>query len=153
MLSLPAHPPRHPWWDGWLIEVYETKFGGKRKYARGMDGRFVDIWLLTMIERRRQLFTCMIVQDRSADSLLLLICRHITPSTIILSEEWRSYLGYPISGTTMTLSIILLRLSLTRASTLKTRDRGGPWPPQGWVENYARNGSNADPAIFGWVYV
>ena len=51
-----------------------------------------------MIERRRQLYTCMTVPDRSADTLLPLIRRHIAPGTIILSGEWRSYLGVPNIG-------------------------------------------------------
>ena len=46
-----------------------------------------------MIERRRQIFVCVIVPDRSADTLLPLIRQHIEPGTIIYSDEWRSYLS------------------------------------------------------------
>ena len=81
-----------------MVEVDKTKIRDKRKYARGRGGRHLDIWLFTMIDRRRQLFTCMIVPDHSADTLLLLIRRHIAPGTTILSDEWWSYLGVPNIG-------------------------------------------------------
>ena len=78
---------------GDIVEIDETHLGGKRKYSRGRGDRYLDMWLFTMIERRRQIFVCVIVPDRSADTLLPLIRQHIEPGTIIYSDEWRSYLS------------------------------------------------------------
>ena len=68
---------------GDIVEIHETHLGWKHEYFKGRGDRYLDMWLCTMIERRRQIFVCVIVPNRSADTLLPLICQHIEPDTII----------------------------------------------------------------------
>jgi transposase-like protein len=74
---------------GIIIEVDESKMG-KRKYHRGhrVDG----VWLVGGIERteEKKVFIAR-VEDRSAETLLALLSRHVLPGSIIYSDMWRGY--------------------------------------------------------------
>jgi transposase-like protein len=72
-----------------IVEIDESKMG-KRKYHRGhpVEG----VWLLGGVERtveRRTFFVP--VEDRSAQTLLPLIARHVLPGSIIYTDLWKSY--------------------------------------------------------------
>ena len=74
---------------GVIVEIDESKFG-KRKYHRGH--RVEGAWVFGGIERTpaRRRFA-VVVQYRSAETLLALIKEWIDPRSIIHSDMWRGY--------------------------------------------------------------
>ena len=79
-----------------MVEIDESKFG-KRKYNRGrvVDGH----WVFGGIERGTTKSFMVVVEDRSAATLIPIIQRYIRPGSVIISDEWRAYstlssLGY-----------------------------------------------------------
>ena len=81
---------------GTVVEIDESKFG-KRKYNRGraVDGH----WVFGGIERGTTKSFMVVVEDRSAATLIPIIQRYIRPGSVIISDEWRAYstlssLGY-----------------------------------------------------------
>lgn len=75
--------------DNIIVEIDESKFG-KRKYNRGH--RVEGSWVFGGIERTpEKRFFVVTVPDRSADTLIGVLRRHILPGTIIFSDMWRSY--------------------------------------------------------------
>ncbi|XP_067685777.1 uncharacterized protein [Haliotis asinina] len=81
---------------GTTVEIDESKFG-KRKYNRGK--RVEGVWVLGGIEREsRQVFLTTLT-DRSADTLLPAIEKHVAKGTTIITDCWKAYsklgqLGY-----------------------------------------------------------
>jgi transposase-like protein len=75
--------------EGVVVELDESKFG-KRKYNRGH--RVEGVWVLGGVERtvERQIFV-EIVADRSAQTLLEVIARHVKPGSIIHTDLWKGY--------------------------------------------------------------
>jgi transposase-like protein len=78
---------------GKIVEIDESKYG-KRKYNRGArrDGK----WVFGAIERRENKrdpinVVLFVVADRTAETLLSLINKHIEPGTTIYSDCWASY--------------------------------------------------------------
>lgn len=77
--------------DGVIVELDECKLG-KRKYNRGH--RVEGVWIFGGVERtveKRTFFVA--VQDRTADTLLGLISRHVLPGSIVHTDMWRAYHG------------------------------------------------------------
>ena len=75
--------------QGVVVEIDESKFG-KRKYNRG---KYIEgVWVFGGIERDRKenCFYC-VVRDRTAETLLDLIKKHIRPGSHIISDCWPSY--------------------------------------------------------------
>ncbi|KCZ79629.1 hypothetical protein H312_02985, partial [Anncaliia algerae PRA339] len=75
--------------DDIIVEVDEAKFG-KRKYHRGH--RVEGVWVFGMVERtveRKAVF--IVVENRSADTLLFLMKKYIKKDSIIFSDCWRGY--------------------------------------------------------------
>ena len=74
---------------GIIVEIDESKFG-KRKYNR--RHRVEGAWVFGGIERTlaKRRFA-VVVQDRSAATLLPLIRQFIHPSSIVHSDMWRAY--------------------------------------------------------------
>ncbi|XP_005113250.1 uncharacterized protein LOC101852594 [Aplysia californica] len=70
------------------VEVDEAKFG-KRKYNRGrvVDGQ----WVFGGICRETKECFLVPVQDRTQDTLVSLIKKHVAPGTIIYSDCFKSY--------------------------------------------------------------
>lgn len=72
-----------------IVEIDESKFG-KRKHNRGhrVDG----VWVVGGVERteERRVFA-ETVSDRSAETLLDVIRRHVRPGSIIITDLWRGY--------------------------------------------------------------
>ena len=82
---------------GIVVEIDESKFG-KRKYHRGH--RVEGVWIFGGVERtpERKIFAVK-VEDRSMNTLVPIIQRHVRPGSIIHSDLWRAYhnleqLGY-----------------------------------------------------------
>lgn len=75
--------------EGIIVEIDETKIS-KRKYNRGH--RVEGAWVLGGVERteERKLFLVE-VPDRTANTLLPILRRHIRPGSIIYSDMFRSY--------------------------------------------------------------
>lgn len=74
-----------------IVELDESKFG-KRKYHRGH--RVEGVWVIGGVERtdRRGIFT-EVVSDRSAETLLDVISRHVIPGSIVYTDLWKGYQG------------------------------------------------------------
>jgi hypothetical protein len=73
---------------GKIVEIDESKFG-KRKYHKG---RRVDgVWVFGGIERDSKNCFFVSVADRTADTLVTIIKKHIRPGTTIISDCWKAY--------------------------------------------------------------
>ncbi|XP_059415415.1 uncharacterized protein LOC132151329 [Carassius carassius] len=79
-----------------FVVIDESKFAHKRKYHRGRCGntwRRKRQWVFGMLEvdglSRRPILR--LVKDRSRQTLISQIQRHIRPRTSILTDEWRAY--------------------------------------------------------------
>lgn len=74
-----------------VVQIDESKFG-LRKYHRGhrVDG----VWVFGGVEMtsERKVFLVS-VPDRSEETLLMFIERHVIPGSIIYSDMWRGYLN------------------------------------------------------------
>jgi transposase-like protein len=72
-----------------VVQIDESKFG-RRKYHRGhrVDG----VWIFGGVEttQERKVFL-VLVPDRTEETLLAYIEKHIYPGSIIVSDMWRSY--------------------------------------------------------------
>ncbi|CAG8719828.1 14043_t:CDS:2 [Ambispora leptoticha] len=83
-----------------IVEIDETKMG-KRKYHRGhrVDG----VWVIGGVERTEEKGCFVeVVADRTADTLLEVISRHVLEGSIIYTDMWRGYNGLeglnPVTG-------------------------------------------------------
>ena len=73
---------------GFTVEIDESKFG-KRKYHRG---RKVDgAWVFGGICRETKECFLEVVEDRSANTLIPILCKYVQPGTLVLSDCWKSY--------------------------------------------------------------
>lgn len=81
---------------GIVVEIDETKMG-KRKYHRGH--RVEGVWVFGGVERTpERKFFAMTVSDRTAETLVPLIQRHIHPGSIVHSDCWAAYNGLESQG-------------------------------------------------------
>lgn len=74
-----------------IVEIDESKFG-KRKYNQGhkVDG----VWIVGGIERTSEKKCFVeIVSNRTAETLLEVISRHVMPGSIIYTDMWKGYQG------------------------------------------------------------
>lgn len=75
--------------EGVTVEIDESKLG-KRKYNRGhaVEG----VWVVGGIERtpEKRMFIVP-VENRSAETLMDVITRHVLPGTIVNTDLWRGY--------------------------------------------------------------
>lgn len=73
---------------GIIVEIDESKFG-KRKYHRGhpVEGQ----WVFGGLERGSGKIFMVPVEDRTRETLLLIIKEWIIPGTIIMSDFWKAY--------------------------------------------------------------
>lgn len=76
---------------GIIVEVDETKLG-RRKYNRGhrVDG----VWVIVGVERTADRRVFMVpVEDRSAETIRVIIREHVAPGSIVHTDCWRGYIG------------------------------------------------------------
>ena len=73
---------------GKIVEIDESKFG-KRKYHKGR--RKDGVWVFGGIERDSKNCFLASVEDRSADTLISIIKKHVLPGTNIISDCWKAY--------------------------------------------------------------
>ena len=79
---------------GVTIEIDESSFKKKSKYGRGKKSK--DRWVLGIVERdprgyalgRQRYFA---VPNRTRQTLLNLILKHVKPNTTIMTDGWRAY--------------------------------------------------------------
>jgi hypothetical protein len=76
--------------EGIIVEIDETKIA-KRKYNRGQH--IEGAWVLGGVERtdEKKLFLVE-VPDRTAETLLTVLSRHLRIGTIVYSDLWRGYI-------------------------------------------------------------
>jgi len=83
--------------EGVIVEIDEGKFG-KRKNHRGhpVEGT----WVVGGVERTgERKFLAVAVENRSSDTLLAIIRRHVKPGSIIYTDMWKGYSGLDSDGT------------------------------------------------------
>ncbi|KAK3107606.1 hypothetical protein FSP39_018210 [Pinctada imbricata] len=73
------------------IEIDESLFGRRVKHNRGNPNKGVKIWVFGMVERSSNTIILYPVQDRSAETMLPLIVRHVEPGSTIYSDGWSAY--------------------------------------------------------------
>ena len=81
------------------IEIDESLFGRRIKYNRGNPNPGMKIWIFGLVERASNSLILYPVSDRTADTLIPLIQRHVAPGSTIYSDGWSAYcslnaLGY-----------------------------------------------------------
>jgi transposase-like protein len=75
---------------GTIVEVDETKMG-KRKYNRGH--RVEGAWVVAGIERTEERRVFLVrVDERSRETLVDIISRHVAPGSVVHTDCWRGYL-------------------------------------------------------------
>ena len=74
------------------VEIDESLFGRKVKYNKGQP-RGHRIWIFGIVERASNKIILYPVDNRSADTLIPLIQRHVYPGSRIYSDSWASYMG------------------------------------------------------------
>lgn len=77
--------------EGVIVELDESKFG-KRKYHRGH--RVEGVWVFGGIERTEKKKSFVkVVEDRSAETLLRVVSKHVLPGSIVYTDMWKAYSG------------------------------------------------------------
>lgn len=72
------------------IEIDESLFGRKIKYNRG-NPTGTRIWIFGMVERASNKLILYPVDDRSAQTLIPIIQKHVRPGSRIYSDSWAAY--------------------------------------------------------------
>ena len=74
------------------IEIDESLFGRRVKHNRGDPNKGLRVWVFGMIERSSNTIIIYPVQNRTAETLIPLIQRHVVPGSTIYSDGWGAYL-------------------------------------------------------------
>jgi len=74
------------------IEIDESAFGHRNKYHRGAQ-RGNQVWVFGMVERDSNRLILYPVEQRSADTLIPIIKRHVEEGSIIFSDSWAAYVS------------------------------------------------------------
>ncbi|CAG2198649.1 unnamed protein product [Mytilus edulis] len=72
------------------VELDESLFGRKVKYHRG-NSSGLRIWIFGIVERSTNRIVLYPVDDRSANTLVPLIQKHVKPGSRIFSDSWAAY--------------------------------------------------------------
>ena len=85
--------------EGEVVEIDESKFGRKRKYAKGTVRNKEGPWIFGMIERLKGRVFIFAVPNRTRETLQPYITDHIKEGSTICSDEFSTYcnltdLGY-----------------------------------------------------------
>ena len=77
---------------GVIVQINESLFRHKPKYHRGRPAA-QEVWVFGMVDTSQSpaLGVMMTVPDRTAQTLLPIIQRHLRNGTIVHSDQWRAY--------------------------------------------------------------
>ena len=73
------------------IEIDESLFGRRIKFHRGNPRPGLRIWIFGMVERQSNTVILYPVCNRTKETLLPLIQRHVSPGSTIFSDGWSAY--------------------------------------------------------------
>lgn len=81
------------------VEIDESLFGRRVKYHRGNPNKGLKIWIFGLVDRDQNTVILYPVGDRTKETLLPIIQRHVAPGSTIYSDGWSAYfdlnsLGY-----------------------------------------------------------
>ena len=99
-----------------------------RKYNRGRQKR--QIWIFGAIDSNSPKFSnlfLMMVPDRTARTLIPIICQHVLPGTTIISDEWKAYSPLDIMSEYEHLTVNHSETFLDRTTGACTNKIEGVW--------------------------
>lgn len=73
------------------IEIDESLFGRKVKYHKGNPNPGLRIWIFGMVDRATNSVIMYPVSNRSKETLIPIIQRHVAPGSTIYSDGWSAY--------------------------------------------------------------
>ncbi|XP_061187524.1 uncharacterized protein LOC133195646 [Saccostrea echinata] len=74
-----------------VVEIDESLFGRRVKFHRGNPNCGLKIWIFGMVERDSNTLVMYPVSDRTEDTLLPIIERHVEKGSTIYSDGWSAY--------------------------------------------------------------
>ena len=74
------------------IQIDESLFGRKVKYHKGNATKGMRVWIFGMIEVNSNKLIIYPVKDRTKETLIPLIERHVAKGSTIYSDSWASYM-------------------------------------------------------------
>ena len=83
---------------GGIVEIDESVFGRKIKNNKGNPRTGRKIWIVGIMERDSKKLILYPVKNRSADTLLPIIQKHVSPGSTIYTDGWRGYANLPNIG-------------------------------------------------------
>nr|XP_011443777.2 uncharacterized protein LOC105339761 [Crassostrea gigas] len=81
-----------------IIEIEESLFGRRVKFHRGNPNRGLKIWIFGMVEHDSNTLIIYPVCDRTEETLLPIIERHVEKGSTIYSDGWSAYCKLNESG-------------------------------------------------------
>ncbi|XP_041485936.1 uncharacterized protein LOC121432146 [Lytechinus variegatus] len=73
------------------VEIDESLFGRRCKYHRGDGNKGVKVWIVGLVERATNKLILYPVDDRSEQTLLSIIKRHVVTGSTIFTDGWSGY--------------------------------------------------------------
>ncbi|XP_060590076.1 uncharacterized protein LOC132745237 [Ruditapes philippinarum] len=74
-----------------IVEIDESLFGRRVKFHRGDPNKGLKVWVFGMVERSTNSLILYPVKDRTADTLIPLIERHVEKGSTIYSDGFSAY--------------------------------------------------------------
>jgi transposase-like protein len=83
---------------GYVVQVDESLFGGRRKYNRGDHHVHVKSWVFGVVEEGTNRCVLWTVRRRNKETLSKLIKDHVVAGSTVKSDEWGAYKGLGDQG-------------------------------------------------------
>ena len=77
---------------GGIVEIDESLFGRRVKYHKGNPNKGMKVWIFGLVDREANTVILYPVSDRTKETLLPLIQRHVAQGSTIYSDGWSAYL-------------------------------------------------------------
>ncbi|XP_045191303.2 uncharacterized protein LOC123548134 [Mercenaria mercenaria] len=81
-----------------IVEIDESLFGRRVKYHRGNPNKGLKVWIFGLVDRESNSIILYPVTDRTKETLIPLIQRHVAPGSTIYSDGWSAYLDLNTLG-------------------------------------------------------